>query len=112
MGLWRGVGQAGNGSSTRRFSGSRANQNDASIDGITLSNQYDGTQISPLVSQIEAFQAVRVDMANNTAEYGGIGQVTIISKGGSNEIHGSVFDYYSRPLFLAPKPFADPRATG
>jgi hypothetical protein len=68
--------QAGNDSSTRRFAGSRANQSDASIDGITLSNQYDGTQISPLVSQIEAFQEVRVDMANNTAEYGGIGQVT------------------------------------
>src|SRR5262245_11886834 len=112
VGLSPGVVQAGNDSSTRRFSGSRANQSDASIDGITLSNQYDGTQISPLVSQIEAFQEVRVDMANNTAEYGGIGQVTIISKGGTNELHGSAFDYYSTPFFRARNPFAAQRGTG
>jgi len=36
-----------------------------------------------------------VDMANNTAEFGAIGQVTIVSKGGSNALHGSLFDYYS-----------------
>lgn len=112
IGLSPGVVQAGGGSSTRRFAGSRANQSDASIDGITLSNQYDGTQISPLVSQIESFQEVRVDMANNTAEFGAIGQVTIISKGGSNQLHGAAFDYYSTPWFRARDPFALQRGTG
>ncbi|MBM3785590.1 MAG: TonB-dependent receptor [Acidobacteria bacterium] len=112
VGLSPGVVQAGAGSSTRRFAGSRANQSDASIDGITLSNQFDGTQISPLVSQIESFEEVRVDMANNTAEFGGIGQVTIVSKGGSNQLHGSGFDYYSSPWFRARNPFAAQRGTG
>ncbi len=112
VGLTPGVVQAGGGSSTRRFAGSRANQSDASIDGITLSNQYDGTQISPLVSQIESFEEIRVDMANNTAEFGGIGQVTIVSKGGSNDLHGVVFDYYSTPWFRARNPFAAQRGTG
>ncbi|MDX1980466.1 MAG: carboxypeptidase regulatory-like domain-containing protein, partial [Bryobacteraceae bacterium] len=112
VGLSPGVVQAGGGSATRRFAGSRANQSDASIDGITLSNQYDGTQISPLVSQIESFEEIRVDMANNTAEFGGIGQVTIISKGGSNDVHGSAFDYYSTPWFRARDPFAARRGTG
>jgi hypothetical protein len=46
---------------------------------------------------VESFQEFRVDMANNTAEYGGIGQVTIVSKGGSNDFNGSLFDYYSMP---------------
>ncbi|MGH9202262.1 MAG: carboxypeptidase-like regulatory domain-containing protein, partial [Vicinamibacterales bacterium] len=90
VGLTPGVVQAGGGSSTRRFAGSRANQSDASIDGITISNAYDGTQISPLVSFIESYEEVRVDMANNTAEFGAIGQVTIISKGGSNNLHGNL----------------------
>lgn len=112
IGLSPGVVQAGAGSSTRRFAGSRANQSDASIDGITLSNQYDGTQISPLVSQIESFEEVRVDLANNTAEFGGIGQVTIISKGGTNQLHGSAFDYYSTPWFRARDPFALQRGSG
>jgi hypothetical protein len=112
VGLSPGVVQAGNESSTRRFAGSRANQSDASIDGISLSNQYDGTQITPLVSQIESFGEVRVDMANNTAEFGGIGQVTIISKGGTNQWRGSVFDYYTTPYFRARNTFAAQRASG
>src|SRR5262249_18106663 len=66
LSLTPGVVQAGAGSSTRRFAGSRANQSDASIDGITVSNGTDGTQISPLVSYVESFQEFRVDMANNT----------------------------------------------
>jgi len=112
IGLSPGVVQAGADSSTRRFAGSRANQNDASVDGITISNSYDGTQISPLVSNIESFEEVRVDMANNTAEFGGVGQVTIISKSGSNMLRGAAFDYYSTPWFRARNPFAFTRGTG
>lgn len=112
VGLTPGVVQAGGGSSTRRFAGSRANQSDASVDGITISNNIDGTQVSPLVSYIESFEEVRVDMANNTSEFGSIGQVTIISKSGTNQLHGSAFDYYSTPWFRARNPFAATRGTG
>ncbi|MFB3829196.1 MAG: carboxypeptidase regulatory-like domain-containing protein [Bryobacteraceae bacterium] len=112
VGLSPGVVQAGAGSSTRRFAGSRANQSDASIDGVTLSNQYDGTQISPLVSQIESFEEIRIDMANNTAEFGTIGQVTIVSKSGKNDLHGAAFDYYTTPWFRARDTFAQQRGTG
>ncbi|MBI2684849.1 MAG: carboxypeptidase regulatory-like domain-containing protein [Acidobacteria bacterium] len=112
VGLSPGVVQAGGGSSTRRFAGSRANQSDASVDGITISNNIDGTQVSPLVSYIESFEEVRVDMANNTSEFGSIGQVTIVSKSGSNQLHGSLFDYYTTPWFRARNPFAATRSTG
>ncbi len=112
LGLTPGIVQAGAGSATRRFAGSRANQSDASIDGITVSNAYDGTQISPLVSYIESFQEFRVDMANNTAEFGAIGQVTIISKSGTNQLHGNASDYYATPWFRARNPFAMQRASG
>lgn len=112
LGLTPNVVQAGGGSANRRFAGSRLNQSDAAIDGITISNSYDGTQISPLVSYIDSFQEMRVDMANNTAEYGAIGQVTIVSKSGTNELHGSAFDYYSTPWFRARNPFASQRGTG
>src|SRR5881397_3223554 len=112
LSLTPGVVQAGAGSANRRFAGSRLNQADASIDGITISNGTDGTQISPLVSQVESFQEFRVDMANNTAEYGAIGQVTVVSKSGTNELHGSFFDYYSTPFFRARNPFSPARGTG
>ncbi|MEX2262996.1 MAG: carboxypeptidase-like regulatory domain-containing protein [Bryobacteraceae bacterium] len=112
LGLTPGVVAAGDGIASRRFAGSRLNQSEQSIDGITVSNGFDGTQISPLVSYIESFQEVRVDMANNTADIGSVGQVTVISKSGSNDFHGNVFDYYSTPWFRARDPFAAQRGTG
>ncbi len=112
LGLSPGVIGAGGGQATRRFAGSRVNQSDQSIDGITVSNGFDGTQISPLVGYIESYEEVRVDMANNTADIGAVGQVTIVSKSGSNQLHGALFDYYSTPWFRARNPFAPARGTG
>lgn len=107
-----GIVQAASGTATRRFSGSRNNQSDASVDGITISNGRDGTQITPLVNYVESMAEVRVDMANNTAEFGGIGQVTVVSKSGTNDFHGSGFDYYQTPKFVSRNPFASAGSAG
>ncbi|MBK9167207.1 MAG: TonB-dependent receptor [Bryobacterales bacterium] len=112
LALTPGVLAAGGGVATRRFAGSRLNQSDQSIDGITVSNGLDGTQISPLVGYIESFEEVRVDMANNTADIASVGQVTIVSKSGSNEFHGSAITYYTTPWFRARNPFAAQRPGG
>ncbi len=112
VGQTPGVVQAASGTATRRFSGSRNNQSDASVDGITISNGRDGTQITPMVNYVESMAEVRVDMANNTAEYGGLGQVTVISKSGSNNFHGSAFDYYQIPKFVSRNPFAKSGSAG
>jgi hypothetical protein len=57
-------------------------------------------------------EEVRVDMANNTADIGSVGQVTVVSKSGSNEFHGSLFTYYTTPWFRARNPFAAQRPGG
>src|SRR5207248_6458777 len=41
-----------------------------------------------------------------------MGQVTIISKSGTNQLHGTVFDYYSTPFFRAKGFFDASRPTG
>jgi hypothetical protein len=53
---------------------------------------------------IESFSETRVDIANNTPEASPVGEVTVISKSGTNKLHGSVFDYYVTPMFRA-RPF-------
>ncbi|MEK7405127.1 MAG: carboxypeptidase-like regulatory domain-containing protein, partial [Acidobacteriota bacterium] len=103
--------QAG-GSSTIRFAGSRSNQAHWAIDGTTMSDGVDETQIGPLANYIESFQEIKIDISNNTAEFGTIGQVTMISKSGANAVHGNVFDYYSTPWFRARNPFALARGAG
>lgn len=55
---------------------------------------------------------MKIDLSNNSAEFGSIGQVTIISKSGTNEFHGTVFDYYSTPWFRARGFFDSSRPTG
>jgi hypothetical protein len=62
-----------------------------------MSDGVSETQIGPLANYIESFQEIKLDISNNTAEFGTIGQVTMISKSGTNEFHGNVFDYYSTP---------------
>src|SRR5262245_22245281 len=98
--------------STIRFSGSRTNQSHWSIDGTTMSDGITETQIGPLAQYVESFQEIRIDSANNSAEFGTIGQVTMISKAGTNSFHGSLFDYYTTPWFRARNPFATVRDTG
>jgi Carboxypeptidase regulatory-like domain len=98
--------------STIRFSGSRTNQSHWSIDGTTMSDGVTETQIGPLAQYVESFQEVRIDSANNSAEFGTIGQVTMISKSGTNSFHGSLFDYYTTPWFRARNPFETTRPTG
>lgn len=98
--------------STIRFAGSRSNQSHWSLDGTTMSDGVSETQIGPLANYVESFQEVRIDSASNTAEFGTLGQVTIVTKGGTNTFHGSLFDYYSTPWFRARSPFAPSRPTG
>src|SRR5260370_27458769 len=104
--------QGQDGSSVTRFAGSRVNENNWSVDGTTFSDGVDNTQTGPLGNYIESFQEVRVDLAKNSAEFPSIGQVTVISKSGTNQLHGAVFDYYSTPWFRAKGFFASARATG
>src|SRR5438477_5165940 len=103
-------GQAG--SSVTRFAGSRVNENNWSIDGTTFSDGVDNTQTGPLANYIESFQEVKIDLANNSAEFSSLGQVTIISKSGTNDLHGTLFDYYVTPFFRARDPFSPARGTG
>ncbi|MGC8792381.1 MAG: carboxypeptidase-like regulatory domain-containing protein, partial [Bryobacteraceae bacterium] len=84
-------------SSVIRFGGSRVNQENWTIDGISFADGVDNTQTGPFANYIESFQEVKIDIANNSAEFGSMGQVTIVSKSGTNEFHGTVFDYYSTP---------------
>ena len=59
------------------------------------------------VMSIEAVQEVQVMRGVMPAEYGGVasGQLNLISKSGTNEIHGSAFEYYRTHLLNARNPF-------
>ena len=47
---------------------------------------------APLANYIESFKEVKIAIASNSAESAGLGQVTIVSKSGTNRFAGVVFD--------------------
>ncbi|HEY7498210.1 MAG TPA: TonB-dependent receptor [Vicinamibacterales bacterium] len=94
------------------FAGSRTNQSQFAIDGTTMSDGVTDNGIGPLANYVESFKEVKLDLANSSAEYPAMGQVTIISKSGTNAFNGSAFDYYQSPILRARDPFATARRGG
>ena len=77
-------------------------QSDVTVDGVTIKNASGGDKpIADAFPSTEAISEIRTDGAQNNAEFGSPGEVTITTKGGSNAIHGSAFWYYQTAGFDA-----------
>ncbi|HEU0122417.1 MAG TPA: carboxypeptidase regulatory-like domain-containing protein [Bryobacteraceae bacterium] len=95
-----------------RFSGRANQQNAIRFDGVEASSIVDASpgnlngQTSSsfrLQASLETVQEFRVESSNYPAEYGtGTGgQISIVTKSGSNDFHGSVFEYIRNNAFDA-----------
>jgi len=88
------------------FSGSRARSNQVSVDGADATdNSVNGVRTT--VSQ-EAVQEFQVIVSNYMPEFGRAtgGVINIVTKGGSNEVHGNVFGYLRHRSIQARNPFS------
>ena len=88
------------------FYGSRKGQAWYTTDGVTNI----GTR--PQLRSLEWVQELKIDAANNSAEFSGLGNVTMISKSGTNALHGSGFWQYQTPMLRARGFFASERGPG
>jgi hypothetical protein len=94
------------------LAGTRNGQSEANIDGITIAPPGGGFGFGPIMDRTENLEELRVEMSLNSAEYGTPGGMTLITKGGTNQLHGFYSDYYSTPAFRARDPFQTARGTG
>jgi hypothetical protein len=87
-----------------RFNGRATEENAIRFDGIEASGIVDaepgvvgGELVSPfkLQSSLENVQEFRVESNNYTAEFGtgSGGQISVVTKSGSNQFHGSLFEF-------------------
>jgi hypothetical protein len=91
-------------------SGGRTNNTAFLLDGITnVDPDYNSMNYSPSVDAIQEFQ---VQTAMYGAEYGHAsgGQVNVVTKSGSNQVHGSAWDFLRNDKLDA-RPFNLPTAT-
>ena len=83
----------------------------ATVDGITVMSGVDGVGGSTVQTGLEATGEVSVQLANAPAEFSQPLQMTMVSKSGTNQFHGSVFEDYNgnalntRNFFTSTVPF-------
>ena len=86
-----------------RFAGRARDDNNYRMDGVDATGIQEQAQKSTTRLQIssDAIEEYRVNSALYTAEYGAGagGQVDIVSKSGTNEFHGSAFEYLRNSVF-------------
>ena len=76
-------------------------QTEVSVDGITVQSATGNTPIANAFPSTESISEVRADGVLNNAEFGQPGEITVITKGGTNTIHGAAFWYHQNAAFDA-----------
>ncbi|HTX77154.1 MAG TPA: carboxypeptidase regulatory-like domain-containing protein, partial [Terracidiphilus sp.] len=74
--------------------GATAAQTGFSVDGISTANvRYNGS-LQDTYPSLESIDEMKVTAFNNNAEFAQMGDVTFTTKSGTNNLHGSVFEYF------------------
>ncbi len=93
--------------------GSKPSMLSVSIDGISSTSPRNSAPISELFPSFDGIAEIRVSEINNSAEFGGISDITTISKSGTNAFHGGLYEnnqntvYDARNTFSATVPKLD-----
>lgn len=69
-------------------------QSESSVDGISITQATGNSPNRSLFPSVESIAEIRVQGVGNNAEFGQPGDVTAISKGGTNQLHGAGFWYH------------------
>ena len=97
------------------INGTRPRGNNFTIDGVSANQEYSGFTGGAGVAsipQIDAIGEFKVNTSNYSAEYGRVtgAVVTIGIKSGTNQFHGSLFEFFRNEVLDARNFFASPTA--
>jgi hypothetical protein len=93
------------------LSGSLPYQNEISVDGIlttSVRRNGIGAEGFNVFPSIESIEQIKVSSVNNTAEYAQMGDITTISKPGTNSYHGTAFWNYNNDRLNANPNYFNP----
>jgi hypothetical protein len=88
--------------------GLRSDQSNVTLDGIGVNDQNNGYAFTSILNvPPDSVQEFRVTTANANAEsgYSSGAQVALVTKSGTNNFHGSAYDYNRNTIFSANDPF-------
>jgi len=76
------------------------------LDGLSTMGTRAGAPLAELFPSFNAIEEIRVSEFNNTAEFGGISDITTASKSGSNKYHGGGYDNWQNAEITAKNTFS------
>ncbi len=86
--------------------GGLPSQSETTVDGISAQNQTANNIQADAFPSAESIAEIRVDGVSNNAEFGQPGEITTVTKAGTNTLHGSAFWYFqNRALDAIPYGF-------
>jgi hypothetical protein len=76
--------------------GARSDQSNVTLDGISVNNRAGNAFTSVLPVTLDSVEEFRVTTTNYNADQGGTGgaQVALVTKSGTNNFHGSAYEYH------------------
>jgi hypothetical protein len=84
--------------------GSRSDQSNMTLDGVDVNEQQTGDAFTPILRvSPDTVEEFRVTTTNPNASEGRSSgaQVSLVTKGGSNQWHGNIFEYHRNTIFTA-----------
>jgi hypothetical protein len=76
------------------------------IDGISsVGVEYSGP-VNEMFPSFNSIEEIRVSESNNNAEFGGVADITTVSKAGSNHYHGGLFENHENTVLNSNNAFA------
>ncbi|HXX22234.1 MAG TPA: carboxypeptidase-like regulatory domain-containing protein [Terriglobia bacterium] len=88
------------------FSGQVPNATSFTLDGISIQSVRYGGPTKDLFPSVEGISEFRVNTASNSAEFAQPTDLTVVTKSGSNQFHGSAFWYLQRKNWNSIDPIA------
>jgi hypothetical protein len=86
--------------------GSKPSMLSVSVDGISTMNVRNDAAASELFPSFGTIAEIRVSEVNNAAEFGGVSDITTVSKGGTNQYHGGLSENHINTALNARNPFS------
>jgi hypothetical protein len=77
------------------FAGQLPTATSFSVDGISIQNVRYGGPSTNILPSVEGISEFKVNTAGNSAEFAQPTDLTVVTKGGTNEFHGSGFWYFT-----------------
>jgi Carboxypeptidase regulatory-like domain len=96
----------GNGEGAITVAGAGPSQLSVNVDGISSVGPGSLGALTELFPSFNSIEEMRISETMNPAEYGGVADITTVTKSGTNELHGGVFENVQNTDFNAADTFS------